>query len=116
MNHNIYRDYIVNRRFFLLLFLFIVVWPEEQTPHADRVGTDDKSDGCVGGGSKSIHTESDSVSESWSVSSSCFKPSQPRRIMSGLRETSKKRYMVERTSNSRRTECETGALSGEFLE
>ena len=27
----------------------------------------------------------------------CFKPSQPRRIISGLKETFIKRYMVERT-------------------
>ena len=30
----------------------------------------------------------------------CFKPSQPQRIISGLRETFIKRYKVERTNNA----------------
>ena len=30
----------------------------------------------------------------------CFKPSQPQRIVSGLRETFMKRYMVERTDKA----------------
>ena len=35
---------------------------EEQTPHADRISTDDnKSDGFARGGSKNTHKESDSV-------------------------------------------------------
>ena len=36
--------------------------------------------------------------EDFEVVSWCFKPSQPQRIMSGLRETFKKRYLVEKTS------------------
>ena len=41
--------------------------------------------------------------KAWSVGQSvsqCFKPSQPRRIRSGLRETFTKRYVVERTSKA----------------
>ena len=34
------------------------------------------------------------------VGSRCFKPSQPQRIMSGLRQTSIKRYIVERTNKA----------------
>ena len=30
----------------------------------------------------------------------CFKPSQPQRIMSGLRKTFTKRYIVERTNKA----------------
>ena len=50
----------------------------------------------------------------------CFKPSQPQRITSGLRETFIKRYLVERTNKAKirpgKTECESRELSGEFME
>ena len=36
----------------------------------------------------------------WHLVSSCFKPTQPQRIISGLRETSIKRYIVERTNKA----------------
>ena len=32
--------------------------------------------------------------------SRCFKPSQPQRIISGLRETFRKRYLVKRTNKA----------------
>ena len=32
--------------------------------------------------------------------SNCFKPSQPQRIISGLRETLRKRYIIERTNKA----------------
>ena len=35
-----------------------------------------------------------------SLVSSCFKPSQPQRIIPGLKETFIKRYIVERTSKA----------------
>ena len=36
----------------------------------------------------------------WQLVSWCFKPSQPQRIISGLRETFIKRYIVESTSKA----------------
>ena len=37
MDHVIFRDYIVNRRFFFFLsFLFTVVWPVHQTKDRDQ--------------------------------------------------------------------------------
>ena len=36
----------------------------------------------------------------WQLVSWCFKPSQPQRIISGLRETFTKRYIVERTNKA----------------
>ena len=54
------------------------------------------------------------------VTSWCFKPSQPQRITSGLRETFITRCIVERTNKAdnkaRRTGRESGELSGEFME
>ena len=40
------------------------------------------------------------LSPSPCVASWCFKPSQPQRITSGLKETFKKRYIVERISKA----------------
>ena len=44
-----------------------------------------------------VHTVTELILQlvSW-----CFKPSQPQRIISELRETSKKRYIVERTNKA----------------
>ena len=49
----------------------------------------------------------------------CFKPSQPQRIISGLRETFIKRYIVERTNKAEmrpEEQSEKAELSGEFME
>ena len=50
----------------------------------------------------------------------CFKPSQPQRIISGLRKTFIKRYMIERTNKTEirqeKTEWESGELSGDFMD
>ena len=49
----------------------------------------------------------------------CFKPSQPQRIISGLRETFIKRYIVERTNKTEmrpEEQAENGELSGELME
>ena len=52
--------------------------------------------------------------------SRCFKPSQPQRITSGLKETFIKRYIVERTNKAEmrpeEQEQESEELSGEFME
>ena len=48
-----------------------------------------------------------------------FKPSQPRRIKSGLKETFIKRYIVERTNKAElrpQAQSEKTELSGEFME
>ena len=59
----------------------------------------------------------------WTVSelvSWCFKPSQTQRIISGLKKTFIKIYIVERTSKAElrpeKTESESGEMSGEFME
>ena len=49
----------------------------------------------------------------------CFKPSQPQRIISGLKETFIKRYTVERTNKAEirpEEQWNSGELSGEFVE
>ena len=50
----------------------------------------------------------------------CFKPSQPQRIISGLKETFIKRYMVERTNKAEigpeEQSKKSRELSGEFME
>ena len=49
----------------------------------------------------------------------CFDPSQPLRIISGLKQTFIKRYIVERTNKAEiqpEDEWEKGELSGDFLE
>ena len=50
----------------------------------------------------------------------CFKPSQPHRIISGLREAFMKRHIVERTNKAEIRPAEqsekTGELSGECME
>ena len=49
----------------------------------------------------------------------CFKPSQPQRIISGLRETFIKRYIVERTNEAEmrpEEQSKKAELSGEFME
>ena len=50
----------------------------------------------------------------------CFKPSQPQRIISGLRETFVKRYIVERTNKAELRPEEQSEkseeLPGEFME
>ena len=49
----------------------------------------------------------------------CFKPSQPQRIISGLRETFIKRYKVERTYKAEirpEEESEKAELTGELME
>ena len=49
----------------------------------------------------------------------CFKPSQPQRIKSELRETFTKRYTAERTNMVKirpEEQREYGELSGEFME
>ena len=64
---------------------------------------------------RETETERESYLVSW-----CFKPSQPQRIISGLRETFLKRYIVERTNKTeiRSEEQSTKAEScwGEFME
>ena len=51
--------------------------------------------------------------------SKCFKPSQPQRITSGLRETFTTRHTVERTNKAEirpEDQSEKAELSGEFTE
>ena len=49
----------------------------------------------------------------------CFEPSQPQGIISGLKETFIKRYIVERTNKAKirpkKTEQENRKLSGELM-
>ena len=46
----------------------------------------------------------------------CFKPSQPQRIISGLRETFIKRFIVERTNKAEIRPEGENQLPGEFKE
>ena len=49
----------------------------------------------------------------------CFEPSQPPGIISGLKETFIKRYIVERTTEAEirpEEQSEIGQFSGEFME
>ena len=56
------------------------------------------------------------VTVGFTLVSWCFKPSQPQRIISGLKETFIKRYIVEWTNKTGGTEWESGKLLGEFME
>ena len=60
----------------------------------ERAREKKKGVGGGGGGEK----EADIIEISW-----CFEPSQPQRILSGLRETFRKRCIVERTDTAKMT-------------
>ena len=59
-----------------------------------------KSNGLRALGTVTTVSENDSETNRTEHFSSCFKPSQPQRIISGLTETSIRRYIVERTSKA----------------